>query len=119
MINEAPSSDFVDTFTPCLSYTIKEKRAIGGDSVIKTSDLKVKEVINIIDGKRLGGITDIEIDVETGKLIAIVVPGNSKFLGLFGRNDDVVIPWEKINKIGFDVILVESAAFSEPKRKSE
>ncbi|MDF2635203.1 MAG: sporulation protein YlmC/YmxH family [Pelosinus sp.] len=79
------------------------------------SDLKLKEVINIVDGKRLGAITDIEIDVESGKLTAIVVPGNGRFLGLFGRCEDIVIPWEKINKIGFDVILVEATAFAEIK----
>jgi len=84
--------------------------------VLKTSDLKVKEVINIIDGKRLGVITDIEIDVESGRLTSIVVPGNGRFLGLFGRNEDVVIPWEKISKIGFDVILVETATFGELKQ---
>jgi len=84
--------------------------------MLKTSDLKAKEVINVIDGKRLGAITDIEIDVESGKLTSIVVPGNGKFLGLFGRNEDVVIPWEKISKIGFDVILVETATFSELKQ---
>lgn len=80
------------------------------------SDLKMKEVINIVDGKRLGAITDIEIDAESGRLTAIVVPGNGKFLGLFGRNEDVVIPWEKINKIGFDVILVEALAYAELKQ---
>jgi YlmC/YmxH family sporulation protein len=79
------------------------------------SDLKLKEVINIVDGKRLGAITDIEIDVESGKLTAIVVPGNGRFLGLFGRSEDIVIPWDRINKIGFDVILVEEAAFAEIK----
>ena len=79
------------------------------------SDLKLKEVINIVDGKRLGAITDIEIDVESGKLTAIVVPGSGKFLGLFGRSEDIVIPWDKINKIGFDVILVEATAFAEVK----
>jgi len=84
--------------------------------MLKTSDLKVKEVINIIDGKRLGAITDIEIDVESGKLTSIVVPGNGRFLGLFGRNEDIVIPWEKISKIGCDVILVETATFSELKQ---
>ncbi len=76
----------------------------------------MKEVINIIDGKRLGAITDIEIDAESGRLTAIVVPGNGKFLGLFGRNEDVVIPWEKINKIGLDVILVEAIAYAELKQ---
>ena len=83
--------------------------------MLKTSDLKLKEVVNVLDGKRLGGITDIEIDIETGRLTAIVVPGQGKFLGLFGRNEDNVIPWEKINKIGMDVILVETASFTELK----
>ncbi|HWR09575.1 YlmC/YmxH family sporulation protein [Sporomusa sp.] len=84
--------------------------------VSSTLDLKLKEVINVIDGKRMGNITDIEIDVESGRLTAIVVPGVGKFLGLFGRNEDVVIPWDKINKIGMDVILVEAGNFGELKR---
>jgi len=79
--------------------------------VNSTRDLKLKEVISIIDGKRMGHITDIEIDVESGRLTAIVVPGMGRFLGLFGRNEDVVIPWDKINKIGMDVILVEGGSF--------
>ena len=78
--------------------------------MMKTSDLRAKEVVNMIDGKRLGHITDIEINVETGKLTAIVVPGSGRFLGFFGRNEEIVIPWDKINKIGLDVILVETAA---------
>jgi YlmC/YmxH family sporulation protein len=77
--------------------------------MLKTSDLKIKEVVNVLDGRRLGTITDIEIDIESGRLTAIVVPGTGKFLGLFGKNDDVVIPWEKIHKIGMDVILVETS----------
>ena len=81
--------------------------------MLKTSDLKLKEVINVVDGKRLGAITDIEIDIETGRLTAIVVPGQGRFLGFFGRNEDIIIPWDKINKIGMDVILVEAANFTE------
>ena len=79
------------------------------------SDLKVKEVVNVLDGKRLGMITDIEIDIESGKLTGIVVPGGGKFLGLFGRSDDIVIPWDKINKIGLDVILVEATGSADLK----
>lgn len=83
--------------------------------MLKTSDLKQKEVVNVLDGKRLGGITDIEIDIESGKLTAIVVPGAGRFLGIFGRNDDIVISWDKIHKIGLDVILVEASGFTELK----
>ncbi len=84
--------------------------------MLKTSDLKLKEVINVLDGKRLGTIMDIEIDVDNGKLTAIVVPGAGRFLGMFGRSDDIVIPWDKINKIGLDVILVEAAGITDYKR---
>jgi YlmC/YmxH family sporulation protein len=76
-------------------------------NLLKTSDLKQKEVVNVLDGKRLGNITDIEIDIEKGTLTAIVVPGFTRFLGVFGQSEDIVIPWDKINKIGLDVILVE------------
>ncbi len=84
--------------------------------VHSTRDLKLKEVINVLDGKRLGTIMDIEIDVDNGKLTAIVVPGVGRFLGMFGRSDDIVIPWDKINKIGLDVILVEAAGIADYKR---
>lgn len=87
--------------------------------MLKTSDLKLKEVVNVLDGKRLGTITDIEIDIESGRLTAIVVPGPGKFLGLFGRNDDIVITWDKINKIGMDVILVEAGSFPELSRQEK
>ncbi|MDL2280555.1 YlmC/YmxH family sporulation protein [Selenomonadales bacterium OttesenSCG-928-I06] len=75
--------------------------------MVKTSDLKVKEVVCFTEGRRLGNITDLEIDVETGKITAIVVPGFSRFLGILGRSEDVVIPWENITKIGTDVLLVD------------
>ncbi len=84
--------------------------------VNSTRDLKLKEVINVLDGKRLGTITDIEIDVDSGRLTAIVVPGAGRFLGMFGRSDDIVIQWDKINKIGLDVILVEAAGITDYKR---
>lgn len=91
------------------AYTVVGVECMDGINIC-ASDLKLKEVINMVDGRRMGAITDIEIDVDTGKLTAIVVPGNAKFLGLFGRQEDIVIPWTKISKIGFDVILVEAGS---------
>lgn len=77
--------------------------------MVKTSELKVRDVINIVDGKRLGVMSDLEVDLEQGRITAIVVPGPGRVLGIFGRERDYVIPWENIYRIGEDVILVELA----------
>ncbi|WP_429160473.1 YlmC/YmxH family sporulation protein [Desulfitispora alkaliphila] len=77
--------------------------------MVKISDLRQRDVINIIDGRRLGVIKDIELDVEVGKVTSIIMPGQSNFLGFFSKNEDLVIKWEQIKKIGIDVILVEVA----------
>ncbi len=81
----------------------------------KTSELREREVVNVLDGKRLGLASDLEIDAVTGRILAIVVPGPGKFLWLFGKNDDFVIPWERIKKIGVDVILVEAPNYVDEK----
>ncbi len=72
----------------------------------KASDLR-KEVIDIRTGRRMGDVVDVEIDEESGRITAIVVPGPSKMFGLLGGGPDVVIPWSKIVKIGPDCILVD------------
>jgi len=77
--------------------------------VPRASDLEAREVINVMDGRRLGSIIDVEFSLEDGRITAIVVPGSPKLLGLFGKSDEVIIPWDKIKKIGADVILVEVA----------
>jgi YlmC/YmxH family sporulation protein len=71
------------------------------------TDLRCKEVINICDGKRLGYVSDVYIDLCTGRLTAIVVPRKGKLLCLFGKEEEGVIPWEAIRNIGDDIILVE------------
>ena len=75
--------------------------------MLKISDLRMREIVNIVDGRRMGLIKDIDIDLENGRIAALILPGPSRLLGLLGRDEEVVIPWEKIVKIGIDVILVE------------
>jgi YlmC/YmxH family sporulation protein len=75
--------------------------------MIKTSELREKEVINIRDGTRLGMISDIDINLEKGEIESIIIPGPGRILGIFGRNSDIEIRWQNIIKIGKDVILVD------------
>ena len=71
------------------------------------SDMRKKEVINIVNGRRLGTIVDMSFSAD-GRINSISVPGPFTMAGLLkpGKGD-FVIPWEHILKIGEDVILVE------------
>jgi YlmC/YmxH family sporulation protein len=69
-------------------------------------EMRDKQVICIKDGTIIGCVCDVEIDIKCGKLISIIVFGRPRCFGLFGRCDDVVIPWDCIEIIGADTILV-------------
>ena len=71
------------------------------------TELRCKEVICLADGARLGFVCDVVVEVPEGCVVAIVVPGPCRFLGLWGRKDDYVIPWNCIRRIGPDIILVD------------
>lgn len=73
----------------------------------KFSDLRCKEVINVSTGQRLGFVCDADIDVKDGRILALIVPGPGKLGGILGREDDYVIPWGCICRMGEDIILVE------------
>ena len=75
---------------------------------VKLTDLQCKEVICISDGKRLGFITDVLVEIPEGKIRAIVVPGPCRFGGMLGRHDDYVVPWNCICRIGPDIVLVDT-----------
>ncbi len=71
------------------------------------SDLRYKEIIDVHTGLRFGFLCDAEFDDREGQITALITPGKARFFGLFGREDDYVIPWKCIIKIGSDIILIE------------
>ncbi len=64
-------------------------------------------MVNVLDGRRLGLVIDLDIDLAVGRVKGLMVPGQARVLGLFGRESEIYIPWEQVVKIGEDVILVE------------
>lgn len=70
-------------------------------------ELKEKEVINCKDGKRLGYVADLEIDIMSGQICKLYVPGPGKFCGCFGKASEYVICWNQIVRIGDDILLVD------------
>ncbi len=85
----------------------KDKDVERGGVMVKLSEMSEKEVINIRDGVKIGFIYDFEIDLENGKVVAVVIPRPGKILNLFGKNNDLVINWKNIVRIGKDAILVD------------
>ena len=75
--------------------------------LVLLESLKDREVINVCDGRRLGYVCDAQLDLCSGRLTAIIVPGECNFLG-FSKGDDILIPWACIERIGDDIILVKS-----------
>ena len=80
------------------------------------SDLRYKEVIDVHSGLRLGYVCDAEFDDQEGRLCSLITPGRAKWFGLLGREDDYVLPWKSIVRIGGDIILVEAETLQRRKR---
>lgn len=88
--------------------------------MLRISELRMRDVVNVADGRRLGFLKDIDIDLEMGRIKSLVLPGQSKFLSWFGsRTDDIVIPWDRIKKIGVDVILVDASTYLDTKQRED
>ena len=72
---------------------------------MRISDLQLKDIINIKDGKMIGRIIDAEIDSE-GKIIYLVIESVRGLRNFMSSTSDTTIKFTQIEKIGTDVILV-------------
>jgi YlmC/YmxH family sporulation protein len=74
-------------------------------------ELRAKQVVNVIDGKALGRIVDIVFSREGSRVIGFVVPGDKMFK-IFNKKGDLFVPYDRIIRIGIDVVLVELKPFA-------
>lgn len=72
----------------------------------RISDLSLREVIDLDSGRRLGRVRDALVDTGTGRVTALIVPGRLRCLGLLGREEELLLPWEALEKLGEDILLV-------------
>ncbi len=71
------------------------------------SDLQSKDVINVVDGRKIGNIVDACVEQGSGKITKLVVEPNRTFNKFFSTKEEFDVVWEQIIKIGEDVILVD------------
>ncbi|WP_031514446.1 YlmC/YmxH family sporulation protein [Desulfofalx alkaliphila] len=76
---------------------------------MRLSELVGKEIVNIVNGARLGviGESDLSLDMETGHIQSIILPRRSNFFNLWVDKQNIMIPWENVRKIGEEVVIVE------------
>ena len=67
-------------------------------------DFRCKEVINVCDGCRLGYVSDLDVRVPEGQVVAIIVYGPGRFFGRCGRGEEVYSPWGGSQRVGDDSI---------------
>ncbi|MBR1890643.1 MAG: YlmC/YmxH family sporulation protein [Clostridia bacterium] len=70
-------------------------------------EIRCKEVVNIVDGRKLGHIVDVVFDLSNGCLLGLVVPGEKSFWNVFKSGTEIFISLNQIVKVGEDTILVE------------
>ena len=73
-------------------------------------ELGKKDVIRTETGENLGRIDDLRFDEKNGTLQAVILRGRLRWFGLFGREEDLVLPWSSLKSIGADVVMVEHDA---------
>ena len=76
---------------------------------MRLSELQSKKIINIVDGKNIGSIIDINIK-EEGFIESLVLESSKNFFSL-NKELDTHILWKDITKIGEDVILVKTSDY--------
>ncbi len=81
------------------------------------TELRNKEVINVLTGRLLGNVCDIIIDLRRNCVLGLMVPGTKSFFNIFKSPQEIFIPFCNICKIGEDVILVE--VIEAPTKKSK
>ena len=82
--------------------------ALGFLTVILAGTLLLWLPVAAADGRSVGFVSDIEVDLEKGVIGGIVIPTERGFLNWFGRSEnDILIKWEKVKTVGDDVILVD------------
>lgn len=79
----------------------------------KISDLQERQIVNIADGKCLGNIKDIELNTFDGTIQALVLPGTGGFWNLLQNQGELLIPWQRVVRIGVDVVLIDMPELTE------
>ena len=69
------------------------------------------EVIDISTGSKIGYVKDFKVDINTKKIISIFLQSPVK--SWFNKAENIELSWDKIVKIGVDVLIVDASSVIE------
>ena len=81
------------------------------------TDLRNKQVINVLSGRLLGNVCDIILNLQCNNILGLIVPGTRSAFNFFKPSQEIFIPLSCICKVGEDVILVEIVENFQKKKK--
>ena len=76
---------------------------------MKFRELCAKEIVQLSNGACLGRADDLELDPATAQVKSLLLLGQPHLFGLLGRDESLTIPWQEIETIGTDAVLVHTA----------
>lgn len=93
---------------------------MGSDAILRLSELSGKEIVDIKRAERLGvlGQTDLEINEQDGQITALIIP-SVKWFGFRKQGNDIRVPWNHIQKIGSDMIILDVPEELQPHGEKE
>lgn len=78
------------------------------EKAFSLNNLKTMEIIDVSIGAKVGYINDFKIDIDKHMVTGIMI-GYSKN-SWFSKSSYLEVSWDKIIKIGVDVILIDGSS---------
>ncbi|HHX77029.1 MAG TPA: YlmC/YmxH family sporulation protein [Firmicutes bacterium] len=74
--------------------------------MMRLSDLKGRDIVNVQNGSRLGAVADADFLLDgRGQIKAMLLPRFNLFK--LKRSEEMVVPWDNIKKIGDNILFVD------------
>lgn len=89
------------------------------ESTMLLSEIEEKDVINVVTGERIGYVSSVRINIESGAVVAVAVERETRLVSFFAKEEEMImVPWSQILKIGEDVIIVNMTEKAENIKES-
>lgn len=69
-------------------------------------DLRRKRVIALENAEAVGYISDMDIDIASGKINSVTIPKKG-IAGIFAAAKNVTVPWESVVAIGSEFVIIK------------